>query len=136
MNPFALLFGPVIEAIGGAVNHYFEVKKIERQGELDLKKAELEGQIKAASAVEQHSADWEVASIQNSGWKDEWITIILSIPLIGSFVPGLDIYIHRGFAVLSETPEWYRYSIMVMIAAAFGYQKLANWFGKKNGNGG
>jgi len=62
------------------------------------------------------------------------ITIILSIPMVMCFIPGLVVYVERGFAVLQETPEWYRYVIGVAIGSAFGVRSVANFMKLKKGN--
>ena len=59
-------------------------------------------------------------SIRNSGWKDEYILILLSIPMVLSFVPFTVGYVQMGFAALSQTPEWYRWLIMLIFTAVYG----------------
>ena len=62
----------------------------------------------------------EMAKASGSSWKDEWFTIILSLPLIMSFIPGLSDYVELGFYAISNTPEWYQLSVLVAIGASFG----------------
>jgi len=77
------------------------------------------------------AAKWEGKSIDNSGWKDEFWTIVLSIPLIGVFFPGwVDVFI-AGFEALERTPEWYRWAVAVAIGSAFGVRKFAELRAKR-----
>jgi hypothetical protein len=68
------------------------------------------------------AADWETAMARasNTSWKDEWITILFSIPLVLAFVPSAVPYVREGFAVLATMPQWYQYGLSVIIAASFG----------------
>lgn len=119
------LFGPVINAVSSYVQHKQEITKIEREGE-----------IKRLQSAIDNEAKWDELQAQGSGssWKDEYLTIILSIPLIGCFVPGGKDYILGGFGVLEQTPVWYQAAIGVMIAAAFGVKSFAKYMESKNGD--
>ena len=118
------LLGALLGAPAEAVADYFKERQ-RLKSELKLKK--LEGKVKIEQAkaemeVRKLEADnaWELAQISNSGWKDEWVLILLSIPLVLVFIPSLAPYIQRGFDVLATTPEWYRYLIMVIFTAIYG----------------
>jgi hypothetical protein len=63
---------------------------------------------------------WESLSIQNSGWKDEYVLILISLPLPLAFVPYMQPYITEGFAILQTTPEWYRWLVMLIFTAIYG----------------
>ncbi|MBW2599922.1 MAG: hypothetical protein JRC60_07600 [Deltaproteobacteria bacterium] len=65
--------------------------------------------------------------------KDEWFTIILSIPAIMCFIPGLATYVERGFEALSGCPDWYKWAFMVAVASSFGYRKIADFMALKKG---
>jgi hypothetical protein len=103
----------------------FYIKKQELKAQIEIKK--LEGKIayeeaktRRAEASEGRDHEWELASIQNSGWKDEWVLIILSIPMILVFVPFTQSTILHGFTVLEGTPLWYRTTVMTIYLATFG----------------
>lgn len=123
-----VLWDSIVEAALGKfapsiVGHY--TKKMELKHQIEEKK--LEGKIawemaktKRAEASEGRDHDWEMMSIQNSGWKDELVLIVLTIPMILVFIPGFEVYVAKGFDHLAETPEWYRWLIMMIYAATFG----------------
>ena len=77
--------------------------------------------------------DWdlEMARGSQSSWKDEWLVILFSIPLILSFIPGMEGVVANGFAQLDQMPEWYQYSLGVIVAASFGVRSATKFFGKK-----
>ena len=55
-------------------------------------------------------------------WKDEYWTIILSIPMILCFFPDMVPHIKAGFAALKGMPDWYQNVLMLSISASFGYR--------------
>ena len=115
------------------------------QGRSKLKAVELENKIKLAQAkteaqitlmANQQAADvaWENLSIQNNGWRDEFFTIVLSIPLVMCFIPGGAEYVRQGFDALNaSTPDWYQWAVLVAIASSFGYKKIADLMSLKKG---
>jgi hypothetical protein len=66
-----------------------------------------------------------------SSWKDEWLVILFSIPLILAFIPGMEDIVSRGFQQLEQMPEWYQYSLGVIVAASFGVRSATKLFNKK-----
>jgi hypothetical protein len=63
-------------------------------------------------------------------WKDEYLIIILSAPVIMCFIPPLAPYALEGFRVLATTPEWYRWAFLGAVVASFG---LRTWFNNFKG---
>lgn len=127
----AFLKGPIeaiIKPIGEYYNHKVEIKKIERQGEIELAKAKLSAELELAKAGQMADANWEVESIRNSGWKDEWFTILLSIPMVLCFIPGFDMTVLRGFAAIEQTPRWYQVAFLAVVGSAIGVRILTRWF--------
>lgn len=115
---FAKLLGKIIggPAAEKAVEYFNEKQKLKQE----LKLAKLNGKIALERAREDNSAAWAQAHIANSGWKDEYVLVILSIPLVLVFIPGTSQYILQGFQVLEQTPEWYRWLIVSVMAAIYG----------------
>jgi len=119
LNFLKLLFGAPIELAAKAYDSHLRNK----QHKAELADAKHERRMQNVREGRMAEVDWNIKSIENSGWKDEYLTIILSLPLILVFIPWLTPYIMDGFAALETTPVWYRSGISLMIASAFGYQK-------------
>lgn len=108
-----LLIGPAVDLAKDFV-----------KGKADEKKAIQQRKIQAI----QNDADWEskMADASANSWKDEYLTIILTIPLIavGYAVATGDTSVidrvHEGFAALERLPEWYQYLLFLACSAAFG----------------
>lgn len=118
-----LIIGPVAELAKTIVGGFVDSAKAKRQ----LKAAKQETQLKIEYAKATADIDWDKQAMLNAqgSWKDEYLLIIFSPPLIMSFIPGLAPYVGEGFAVLSDTPEWYRGAIAIMVAASFGMRAYA-----------
>ena len=80
----------------------------------------------------QADADWETtqAEASKNSWKDEWFALVLSLPLIGAFIPSMVPYVQEGFAVLATMPDYYKAFLGGAIAASFGIKSMSSW-GKK-----
>lgn len=122
------ILGVVFKPIIDWISHKQAITEAKRQTEMTI---ELEKQ-KVIS--EQATADirWNDIMAKNSGssWKDEFWTIVLSIPAIGAFIPGADIYINQGFNTLANMPPWYIGALLTAIASAFGRSELIKWRSK------
>ena len=108
----------LLQIIGGLATTWM-------QGKAEEVKVKQEVKIKAMQSEE----NWEkmMAEGSKTSWKDEWFVIVLSIPMIGAFIPSLVPYIQEGFAVLDTMPEYYKGFLAAAIAASFGIKGLANW---------
>ena len=98
-----------------------------------LKLTEAEAKAKILLSKETSTADWErimAQSTQNS-LKDEFITVVVMIPVILCFVPGLDEVVKNGFDRLSELPEWYTWLVFTVCSAAIGIRGGKQFFGGK-----
>jgi hypothetical protein len=118
------IVGALLGKVAPKVADYY-IQKQKLKQEIELKK--LEGKIaweeaktKRAEASEGRDHEWELLSIQNSGYKDEWVLFLLSIPMILSFYPATQTIVVEGFKTLEGTPSWYRLLIMIIFCAVYG----------------
>lgn len=93
----------------------------------ELEDAKHERRIQVVREGNVAEATWNLKAIENSGWKDEWLTILLSVPLVLSFFPPLVPHVTAGFIALEGMPLWYQAGVALMISSAFGYQKFMNY---------
>lgn len=98
-------------------------------GLFKLAESWLDGYRKKTEAKDERKAEllrqqgtWDEIQAQNSAtsWKDEWLTILFSIPLILAFVPPAVPVVYDGFAALEKMPDWYVTTLGVIVAASFG----------------
>ena len=124
-----LLIGPIAELAGTWMSGKVEEKKA--QAKTRVAKAEAEATVMQKKATGEIDWDLEMAKGSTSSWKDEWLTILFSIPLILAFIPGMEEVVANGFLQLQAMPEWYQYSLGVIVAASFGVRSATKFFGKK-----
>ena len=76
-----------------------------------------------------NDGDWETqqAAASQTSWKDEWFAVVLSLPLIGAFIPSMVPYVEQRFTVLSTMPDYYKAFLGGAIAASFGIKTLSTW---------
>lgn len=111
-----------------------ERKKAKQNNELAIAKASTNAKIRRLEKEQDADIAWENTSIANAGWKDEFWTLVLSIPCVLCFVPSMVGYVKEGFEALSCCPEWYKWALIVAIASSFGYKKLADFMSLKKGS--
>ena len=124
-----LLLGPIVDIVGTSVKGFVDTKKAKAEQkvtEIKAKTSLMEKQIKG-------EVDWDIEAIKNTkgSWKDEYLTILFSIPLLLCFLPWTVGYVEDGFAALSKTPDWYKYTLGVIVSASFGIKGASRFFGRK-----
>lgn len=119
-----LFGGPALEMASTVVNGWMDRKKVKAETKTKIELARQEVLTKQATA----DIDWDMtmAKASKDSWKDEYWTVIVSIPLIGGFVPSWAPYILDGFAVLAQMPVYYQGFVGVAFAAAFGRNEAIN----------
>ena len=124
-----LLIGPIANLAGTWLDGKVEKTKAETGAK--VARAKAEATIMERKATGELDWDLEMAKSSQSSWKDEWLTVLFSIPLVMAFIPGMEKVVENGFARLNEMPEWYQYSLGVIVAASFGVRSASKFFGKK-----
>jgi hypothetical protein len=84
-------------------------------------------------AVIQNDANWEttMAEGSNSSWKDEFWTVILSVPIfmVGYAIAANDATViprvNEAFDALNNLPEWYQYLLFIAISSSFGIRGVS-----------
>lgn len=118
------ILGTVLGNLGGkvveAIDSRGQRKHEQKVQALELEKLRHEKQIELIQSGQKLDNAWELEQIKNSGFKDEFVLFLLSIPLVMSFIPEMQPYVVDGFAALSQTPEWYQWLILAVFTAIYG----------------
>jgi len=118
------MLGNILGNLGGkvvdAVSARGERKHVEKVRTLEIEEARHKTKLEIAMRGQEMDNTWELEQIKNSGWKDEFVLILLSVPMILSFIPGTVGYVEAGFAALNQTPDWYQWLILAVFAAIYG----------------
>jgi len=107
------LISPISNLVGGYLNNKHEQAQAKHQAKLQ---------------VIQNDADWEtkMAIASGTSWKDEFWTIVLSVPLfcLGWSVvddnPAILDRVSDSFSALDNLPDWYQYLLFLAVSASFG----------------
>ena len=102
-------------------------------GYMKNKAEEKQAKHKAKMSMIKNDADWEakMADASAHSWKDEFWTIVLSIPvfMVGYAIVVDDLSVidrvEQGFVALSGLPEWYQYLLFIAISSSFGIKGVS-----------
>ena len=123
------LIGPIANLAGTWLEGKVEKTKAETGAK--VARAKAEATIMEKKATGELEWDLEMARGSRSSWKDEWLVILFSVPLILAFIPGMEGVVANGFQQLEAMPQWYQYSLGIIVAASFGVRSATKFFGKK-----
>ena len=91
----------IVKSLGSLASSYVDGKVQTQKVKAEIQKKQLTGEI-----------DWDLEAIKatQSSWKDEWITILLSIPFLLCFInDDTRQMAFAGFQALEQAPAWYTY---------------------------
>mgnify|MGYP000300704465 CR=1 FL=1 len=125
-----MLLGPVADIAGNWVDGKVQETKAKAAVKVEKAKAEAEVHKKVAAG----KVDWEanMADATKGSWKDEYLTVVLTIPAICVFIPGLTDYVREGFQVLESLPSFYQNLLYICVTASFGI-KASDMFKGRGG---
>ena len=123
------LIGPIANLAGTWLEGKVETKKAETGAK--VAKAKAEAVIMEKKATGEIDWDLKMADASANSWKDEWLTILFSVPLILAFCGewGRQI-VTDGFSALDAMPEYYSYTLVISFSACFGNRAESKFFGK------
>lgn len=130
------LWSAVVSGLLGKVapkvaDYYIQKSEGEREIELERLRGKLaweQAQTRRAEASEGRDHEWELQSMlmHSKGWKDDWVLVVVSVPLVLSFTPWHSM-VADGFARLEETPVWYQTMVVTIYLAIYGVR----WWRRK-----
>jgi len=124
------LLGPITNIVGSLVTGKMEQKAAETR----MKVSEADAKAKIMLSAATSEADWEkiMAHGTQNSWKDEYLVGLFSIPLILSFCGEWGRKtVADGFDALSTMPDWYQYTLGVIVASSFAVRSATKFFGGK-----
>jgi hypothetical protein len=58
-------------------------------------------------------------------WKDEFLLLLFSLPVILTFIPSMQPYVQKGWEMLNQAPEWFLWLYAAMIISVWGLRGIA-----------
>jgi hypothetical protein len=124
------LIGPIASLAGTWLDG--KVEKTKAESASKVAKAKAEATIMEKKATGEIDWDLEIAKGKANSWADEWLVLLYSIPMVLAFTGdwGRTI-VAEGFAALEVMPDWYQYTLGVIVAASFGVRSATKFYGGK-----
>ena len=100
-NPLTRL---ISQKVIGGIQNKIETDKIIKAREIEAVKTVNLEQIKAST----------------TSWKDEYLVVIFGLVFVANFVPHLQDYMERGWAILEKADPLFWYAMLALISGSFG----------------
>jgi hypothetical protein len=127
-----MLLNAILGPIGAIASSWLDGRneKIKAGTRVKVAKAEAEAIVMQKKATGE--IDWDIAQAKasESSWKDEWLTVVFTFPLI-LLLFGEEERVNNFFLALNNCPEWYQYMLGTIVAASFGFRGAAQFMKKK-----
>jgi hypothetical protein len=131
-----MIFVDIISNILGIGGKFLEgrqkLKEVKLEGETKIAVAQAEAEVTRIQKAADAEVDWDNAAAKQMehSWKDEYLTLLLSAPMVLAFCGTWGrTAASEGFAAVSTAPEWYKVAFLSTVAASFGIRALVNKFG-------
>jgi len=72
--------------------------------------------------------DSEALRQMRNSWKDEFLLLLFSTPLVLSFIPSMQDYVIKGWEMLGMVPDWFLYAYLAMIVTIYGLRGITRTF--------
>lgn len=124
------MIGAIATLITGGIDAYKQrgknkAEQLKRKDELE--QAKHRASVERIQRGETNASNLDELSIKNRGWKDEFIMLVVFIPLMLSFVPDYAIYVKQGFAALENIPEPYWYVVGAVVIDTLGMRAMVRY---------
>lgn len=124
------MIGAIANLITGGLDAYKQhginkANQLKRQDEME--QAKHDSNVKRLQSGEEKAADLDMVSIKERGLKDEFIMLIVFIPLILSFFPDYASTVKAGFEALQNVPEYYWYIVAAVVIDTFGFRSMVRY---------
>lgn len=103
-----------------------------KSAQLEAELAEIKARAEIAAYKVKADVEWDLkwADQASSSWKDEFLLILWSVPLIGLFLPPTRPFIMEGFNYLqafnSDIAYWYMAGWAIIFSATYGFKQAAS----------
>ena len=127
-----MLLSAILNPLGAIASSWLEGRNEKIRANTKVKVAQAEAEATVMQKKAAGEIDWDVAQAKASetSWKDEWLTVVFTLPLI-LLLFGEEERVNNFFVALSNCPEWYQYLLGTIVAASFGFRGAAKFMGKK-----
>ncbi|PMM76262.1 hypothetical protein BCT47_16680 [Vibrio splendidus] len=124
------MIGAIANLITGGIDAYKQhglnkANALKRQDELEQERHQA--QVQRLKSGDDKAADLDRVSLKDRGLKDEFILLVVFVPLILSFIPDYAEYVRDGFKALEFVPEYYWYMVGAVVIDTFGFRSMVRY---------
>ncbi|MFL7011905.1 hypothetical protein [Enterovibrio norvegicus] len=124
------MISAIANLITGGIDAYKQhginkANKLKRQD--DMEQARHDAKVSRLASGDEKAADLDMVSIKERGLKDEFIMLVVFVPLMLSFIPDYAPYVDAGFAALKSVPEYYWYVVAAVVIDTFGFRSMMRY---------
>ncbi|CAH7102452.1 conserved hypothetical protein [Vibrio chagasii] len=124
------MIGAIANLITGGIDAYKQhginkANALKRQDEIEQERHRA--QVKRLQSGDEKAADLDRVSLKDRGLKDEFILLVVFVPLILPFIPDYAEYVQEGFKALEFVPEYYWYIVGAVVIDTFGFRSMVRY---------
>ena len=99
----------ILGPLGSIASSWLEGRNEKIRANTKVKVAQAEAEATVMQKKAAGEIDWDVAQAKASetSWKDEWLTVVFTLPLI-LLLFGEEERVNNFFVALGNCPEWYQ----------------------------
>tara|TARA_R100000541_G_scaffold51481_1_gene58944 strand:+ start:1499 stop:1924 length:426 start_codon:yes stop_codon:yes gene_type:complete len=101
-----------------------KIKAAKSERKDELSKLSLETKLESIRKGEDADIQMDANANGRIPWADDLSFLLWLLPVPLAFLPSCVPHIQAGFQVLSTMPEWYMYSLGMMLISVWGYRRL------------
>lgn len=124
------MIGAITALISGGLSAYRQHSQnkanvLKRRDE--LAQAQHQARVKRLENGDTNATNLDLISLKTRGVKDEFILLVVFIPLILSFIPDYAPTVQAGFEALEQVPEFYWYVVAAVVIDTFGFRSMVRY---------
>ena len=124
------MISALLNLVTGGVATYKQLNQnkaeaLKRKDELENEKHQAK--VRRLQNGEEQASNLDDISIRDRGVKDEFILLVVFVPLILSFIPNYAPYVEQGFNALQKIPSPYWFVVGAVVVDTLGMRAMVRY---------